>query len=254
MNNYSNSIYLPMGYYLVSRYSCWEKRIFYLIKYFGVYPVLLYFLGIRFNAKDVFTIFFNFICFYNIYDIFCFNNDLIDLPEHRKINLHITAYNFIVIKILISIAFNILLYILSAFYFDILFFQFTLIIIFCWHNYVKITKLLSFFLLYFMKSGIFIVPFLSMFRREDIFIYLVFALFFNLSYLPRYSVRKLNLMRQYDANLFNKPYLQAIIFKNLFMTVLSFWNIIYIYPLIYTNLITFAEYLVEKYILPNKTI
>lgn len=239
----------PFYYYLSSRYSYSFERIFFLIKYFGFYFILLFVLGFTPDVYYLTITVFVLLLFYNIYDYFCYLNDSEDVPEYRKGNaIDVDYAEFKKLKGLYLLLFNSVFLILFGINLGVwcLALQFCLIAVFWMHNTFSFpVKTITFISLYFLKVAIFVVG-LTVYTQSPLLEFVFLSMVFNLSYLPKYFFRKSSI----EIKL-NKVLIQPVIWKNLVLIPFVFVKYELSIVLIFVNILTLLEYLSGK-ILKNK--
>ena len=243
---------LPSSYYFSTRYERPIKAIFYCIKYFGFY-VLYFFLVSDYNLSIATLTFIIYLLFYNLYDLFCYQNDVRkpsivysgdDLPTHRKIKILVEPKRFIVMKAWYEIILlGVVLFWFRSSFIAILTLLIVLSVFFYLHNSFKgIIKGLTLFALYFLKSMIFFIPFIDKISKSDLIFYFLLSILFNLAYVPKYILRKTKYLRLTFPDLHKIFFFQAIILKNLFLFPLIFLDPIILILIVFIDIITLMEF------------
>ncbi len=238
--------YLPFYYYLDSRYEDNYSRFSYIVKYFGTYLLLVSLLiGIP-DLQQITSIALIFLSFYNTYEFFIYWNDIIDLPEHRTAKFLFKKEKFYLIKLIwfIALKFSLWLLLDQDQFYNCLILETVLALVFVIHNTIYVFKPLTFYLLYFLKGFIFFIPFV--FDEVEIQYYFWYVILFNLSYIPRYMVRKFAFLHRGNKTLYKRFFYQAIIYKNLLVGVLGLFNPLFFIVLIYIDVLTVLEFIIRK--------
>ncbi|MBF0231953.1 MAG: hypothetical protein HQK65_02810 [Desulfamplus sp.] len=231
---------IPMSYYLTTRYNNWNKRIIYVIKYFGIHILVAYLLGF---AIDFFLLIIALSAFYSLYDFFCFANDLIDIPEHRKVKWKLNRNNYAIIKASIAIFFTLVIAIVSSQSAILVFIiLMSTIVVFILHNNIFFLKPITFISLYMLKSILFFVA-ISGADYDSQIHFFIFTLLFNMSYLPGYIMRKF-------MNIKVNELMRPIWWKNIgFLIYIFFSPIVSLSAFVFTNLVTAIEWGLSKVVI-----
>lgn len=252
---------LPSAYYFKTRYNNLFLALIYIIKYFGFYFLIINsHLEINFNL--IIQSLLIFLIFYNTYDFFCLLNDLDnptieypanEIPLHRQIELSVQLNKFFCLKLINSLLLFLICYLV---YPEILLNSFILFILviffFNVHNSISNTfKGMTLFILYLLKACILIIAVIDFLPNDVLYIYLAGSLLFNFSYVPKYVLNKTYCLKSKYPKLGNKPYLKAIVLKNVLISPLIFFNLVFFKILILINILTIIEYFYRKTDLTN---
>lgn len=247
---------LPAVYYVSTRYNSTYKRVIFLLKYWGPYILLLLFFNVNYILEESTILLLSFLIFNNLYDYFCYENENFSVNSEtnairRGWNMNVTFVQFITIKALMAFLLNVILYTSARGneFFYVFMVQGALIIVFVIHNRVRVTiRPMSFFFLYVLKGLVFGMVLLDEFANDELFIYLAFVVFYSMSYIPKYTLKKLagvsidEVRKSGFIGIIEYVVIQPIFYKNLFLLLFSLLYVNGLFLIIYINILTGIEF------------
>ncbi len=223
--------WLPGSYYLATRYSTPLDRVGYLVKYWLPFPVLLWALepsGSWWHWAQALSL----VAFLAIYDAFCLYNDAWSAateehPLRRGDGTEIPKRAHLRNRIAIAVATTLASIAATAIsggtaVAQTLFLS-GLCLVFARHNALpERARIGTFFGLYLLKGGVFLVPWLPTPFPSTLVPYLWFTVLYGAIYLPSYTLRKFHLLADHPRVLGWFSFVLPL--KTLLLAGLVVWN------------------------------
>lgn len=188
----------PGVYYYTTRYQHSFERVLHILKYWVIYPVLLWTISALASWPCSASIIIAWLAFVNVYDIFARENDELAAvrekhPTKRQWHGKLNMRAFSAIKIVTTIMLLSAICLLNELPVCLTVTTILMLVsvVFAIHNRAnRLLRMFTFLALYLTKGLLFLPFFISTMTSAAVLEYLIFVFMFNISYLPSYITQK----------------------------------------------------------------